>query len=63
MILFTNEGPMYLSVPWTRKNYRVWAKKMSKVEPIQNSKFAPEIMVWGTTGASGVSELHVLPLN
>jgi hypothetical protein len=63
MITFTDEGLMYLSVPGTRKNDSVWAKKRSKVELIQNSKFAPKIMVWGTTAASGVSELHVLPPN
>jgi hypothetical protein len=33
------------------------------VELIQNSKFAPKIMVWDTMAASGVSELHVLPPN
>ena len=63
MIIFTDEGPVYLSVPGTRKNDHVWAKKRSKVEPIQNSKFAPKLMVWGTMSASGVSEQHVLPPN
>jgi hypothetical protein len=63
MIIFTDEDPMYLSVSGTRKNDRVWAKKRSKVEPIQKSNFAPKIMVWGTMAASGVSELHVLPPN
>jgi hypothetical protein len=61
IIIFTDEGPMYLSVPGTSKNDPVWAKKRSKVEPIQKSIFAPKIMVWGTMAASGVSELHVLP--
>jgi hypothetical protein len=32
MITFTDEGLMYLSVPGTCKNDRVWAKKRSKVE-------------------------------
>ncbi len=40
-----------------------WTKKRSKLEPIQNSKFAPKLMVWGTMSASGVSEQHVLPPN
>jgi hypothetical protein len=63
MLIFTDEGPLYLSVPKTRKNDCVWAKKRSKIEPIQKSKFAPKFMVWGTMAASGVSELHVLPPN
>jgi hypothetical protein len=63
MIIFTDEGPMYLSVPGTRKKDHVWTKKRSKVEPIQRSNFAPKIMVWGTMAALGVSELHVLPPN
>jgi hypothetical protein len=63
MIIFTDEGPMYLSVPGTCKKDGVWAKKRSKVEPIQKSNFAPKIIVWGTMAASGVSELHVLPPN
>ncbi len=63
MITFTDEGLMYLSVPGTCKNDRVWAKKRSKVELILNSKSAPKIMVWDTMAASGVSELIVLPPN
>jgi hypothetical protein len=50
-------------VPLNRKNNGVWAKHRSKVEPIQKSKFAPKIMVWGAMTASGVSKLHVLPPN
>jgi hypothetical protein len=50
-------------VPGNRKNNGVWAKQRSKVEPIQKSKFAPKIMVWGAMTASGVSKLHVLPPN
>jgi hypothetical protein len=61
MIIFTDECPMYLSVPGTHQNDRVWAQKRSKMDPIQKSNFAPKIMVWGTMAASGVSELHVLP--
>jgi hypothetical protein len=33
------------------------------LEPIQKSKFAPKIMVWGAMTSSGVSKLHVLPQN
>ena len=63
MIIFTDDCPMYLSVPGTHKNDRVWAQQSSKMDPIQKSNFAPKIMVWGTMAASGVSELHVLPPN
>jgi hypothetical protein len=63
MLIFTDEDSVYLSVPGTRKNDPVWAKKRSKVELIQNSKFAPKIMVWDTMAASGVSKLIVLPPN
>jgi hypothetical protein len=52
-----------LSVPGTRKNDMVWAKNTLKVEPIQKSKFASKIMVWGAMTASGVSKLHALPPN
>jgi hypothetical protein len=54
---------VYLSVPGNRKNDGVWAKHRSKVEPIQKSKSAPKIMVWGAMRASGVSKLYVLPPN
>ncbi len=62
-IIFTDGCLMYLSVPGNRKNDGVWAKHRSKGEPIQKSKFAPKIMVWGAMTASGVSKLHVLPPN
>jgi hypothetical protein len=50
-------------VPGNRKNDGVWAKHKSKVEPIQKSKFAPKIIVWGAMTASGVSKIHVLAPN
>jgi hypothetical protein len=50
-------------VPGNRKNDGIWAKHKSKVVPIQKSKFAPKIMVWGALTSSGVSKLHVLPPN
>jgi hypothetical protein len=50
-------------VPGNCKNDGVWAKRRSKEEPIQKSKFAPKIMVWDAMTASGVSKLHVLPPN
>jgi hypothetical protein len=53
MIIFTDECPMYLSMPGTHKNERVWAQKRSKMDPIQKSNFAPKIMVWVTMAASG----------
>jgi hypothetical protein len=45
MIIFNDEGPMYMPVPRTCKNVRFGAKKRSKMEPIQKSKFAPKFMV------------------
>jgi hypothetical protein len=54
---------VYLSVPGNGKNDSVWAKHRSKEKPIQKSKFAPKIMVWGSMRASGVSKLYVLPPN
>ena len=60
-IIFTDECPVYLSVPGNRQNDRVWALNKSKVEPVEKSKFSPIIMVWGAMTATGLSQLHVLP--
>jgi hypothetical protein len=62
-IIFTDECPVYMSVPRNRQNDRVWAKKRSKVESVQKSEFSPKIMVWGAMTAAGPSKIHVLPPN
>ncbi len=62
-VIFTDECPVYLSVPGNRQNDRVWAKNWLKVESAQKSKFSPKIMVWGAVIATGLSKLHVLPPN